>query len=253
MATQLFILAPGGSRPERCPRGHQPPRAAWSTANAGATPPPPPPARPISSVINEDIVINEIFYHALNDGPEQWIELYNKGAAAVDLSGWKFSGRGRFWLSRPATSIARRRLPRRGLESHRLRHAPSHRHRPGTMERQLSGRGGEPSPCAMPMTTSPTKSRYFDGGRWSQWADGGGSSLELTRCPRRQRPRGTWAASDESCPAAWQNYQLHRHRAHTTAGSDPTYWNEFVFGLLDTGEFLIDDISLKVVRRKPRH
>ena len=36
------------------------------------------------------VVINEFFPSPSNNGTE-WIELYNKGAAPVDISGWKFS------------------------------------------------------------------------------------------------------------------------------------------------------------------
>ncbi|MCY2952904.1 MAG: lamin tail domain-containing protein, partial [Planctomycetota bacterium] len=38
------------------------------------------------------VVINEVFYHAPNDLEDlQWIELYNSGKEAVDLSGWSLA------------------------------------------------------------------------------------------------------------------------------------------------------------------
>jgi hypothetical protein len=41
--------------------------------------------------VTDAIVINEIFYHAPGTSQEQWVELYNKGSAAVDVSLWRFS------------------------------------------------------------------------------------------------------------------------------------------------------------------
>ena len=38
------------------------------------------------------VVINEIMYHPASElDADEWIELYNNGAAAVDVSGWKFT------------------------------------------------------------------------------------------------------------------------------------------------------------------
>lgn len=42
--------------------------------------------------IETNIIINEIFYNNLvGETPNDWIELYNRGSATVDISGWKLS------------------------------------------------------------------------------------------------------------------------------------------------------------------
>src|SRR6185503_19832258 len=48
---------------------------------------------PLSASASDfDIVINEIFYNPWTDEDrDEFVELYNAGAAAVDLSGWSFS------------------------------------------------------------------------------------------------------------------------------------------------------------------
>jgi parallel beta-helix repeat protein len=47
---------------------------------------------PVAAQSGPQIVINEIQYHpASDDHGEEYIELHNAGAAAVDLSGWRFS------------------------------------------------------------------------------------------------------------------------------------------------------------------
>ena len=39
------------------------------------------------------VVINEILYHPQSENPlEEFIELYNRGTNAVNLSGWRFAG-----------------------------------------------------------------------------------------------------------------------------------------------------------------
>ncbi|MCA9152766.1 MAG: lamin tail domain-containing protein, partial [Planctomycetales bacterium] len=87
--------------------------------------------------------------------------------------------------------------------------------------------------------------QYFDGGRWSDRADGGGSSLEL-RDPlaANERPE-SWAASAKNGTPQWQtiSYQGIAQPDGTTNGVTSRY-QEFIMGLLDAGEFLIDDISI---------
>ena len=39
-------------------------------------------------VIDEDLIINEYYSHDSESDPLDWIEIYNKGAAGIDISGW---------------------------------------------------------------------------------------------------------------------------------------------------------------------
>ena len=43
----------------------------------------------VNAVDNGDVVINEVL--AKSDNTDDWIELYNKGTSAVDLSGWSIT------------------------------------------------------------------------------------------------------------------------------------------------------------------
>src|SRR3954465_237570 len=37
------------------------------------------------------VIINEVMYHAASQNPtDEWIELYNRGGAPVNLAGWSF-------------------------------------------------------------------------------------------------------------------------------------------------------------------
>jgi hypothetical protein len=52
------------------------------------------------------VVINDIFYHAPDDLEDlQWIELYNDGDGAADLTGWMLDG-GSIFVFPAATKIA---------------------------------------------------------------------------------------------------------------------------------------------------
>jgi hypothetical protein len=86
--------------------------------------------------------------------------------------------------------------------------------------------------------------RYFDGGRWPEYADGGGSSLELRNPGADNSKAEAWAASDETGKTSWQTYS-YRAVANIPSGSgQPTTWQDFILGLQDGGECLIDDLSV---------
>lgn len=82
---------------------------------------------------------------------------------------------------------------------------------------------------------------YYDSGRWSSAANGGGSSLELRDLRSDNEVAESWAPSDESGRASWQTYT---YRATAAADGGPVNFNEFVLGLLDEGEVLIDDLTV---------
>ncbi len=190
------------------------------------------------------IVINEIMYnqHVTGDAREQWIELYNRSANAVDVSDWKF-GEGIKFTFPPGTAI-----PAGGylVVSN---DAPSLQARWPAVATKIIGnfsgnisRRGELIELEDVAGNPVDEVNFADGGRWPAAADGDGSSLEL-RDPRADNNAGeAWAASDESARGSWQNFTL--QAPATNANGDPTRWNEFIFGLLDRGTYLIDDISV---------
>ena len=238
--TRLYLLPPGGTALSDAREVTNRPRGLLSGGRWGH-PTSATPGAPNVAVVSTDVVINEIFYHAMGDGPEQWIELYNKGAAAVDLSGWKFSEGVDFGFP-AATSI-----PAGGYLVVAWDPAAFAAIHPaltamGPWNGSLSGRG-ETVLLRDANDNVADEVRYFDGGRWSEWADGGGSSLELRDARSDNSRAESWAASDESRQTPWENISYSGLGTNPSPG-DPTTWNEFVFGLLDSGEILIDDISV---------
>lgn len=207
--------------------------------------------------LRDDIVINELMYHApptlaqpaaggnpavpYSRNPEQWVELHNRSAQPVDLAGWRFNegitfefpagtviGPGGFLVvaNDPASLAAA--FP--GL-------TPL-----GPFAGNLS-RNGERLVLRDALGNPADSVNYSDDGRWPTPADGGGSTLEL-RDPRADNNQGeSWAASDESARSSWKTYTYEGTAASSAVGPDGQ-WREFVLGLLDQGEVLLDDISV---------
>lgn len=175
----------------------------------------------------------------VRESPEAWVELFNRSTNTVDLTSWRLD-EGIDFRFAPGTTLAaggflvvandvafmQARYPGVSVV--------------GPFNNQLSRRSDYV--VLKDAANNPANEvRYFDGGRWPAYADGGGSSLEL-RDPWADNLRAeSWAASDETARAGWSNY-TYRAVAQNILG--PTLWKEFVLGLLDAGECLIDDLHV---------
>jgi hypothetical protein len=199
---------------------------------------------------DRDIVINEIMYHPISeDSGDEYVELCNKGAQPVDVSGWELSSGVRYAI--PAGTI----IPADGYlviaaDAARLiaRYPKlTGANTVGDFEGQLDNRG-ECIRLSRPLHGALTDTEfvvvdevtYGDGGDWGRWADGGGSSLEL-KDPRSDNSRpGNWAGSDETGKAPWTTFS---HTGALDLGSGAC--NQFELMLLDRGECIVDDIVIR--------
>lgn len=164
-------------------------------------------------MLGNDVIINEIMYHhapqavpgavPASDG-EEWIELYNRGSATVDLAGWELVDAVAYTI--PA-GIA---LPAGGYlvvarKSAKLRALYPAMAIIGDFVGRLDNTSGNivlRNACGNPVDSV----RYFDGGRWPSRPDVGGSSLELRDPSADNSAAEAWAASDESAAAVWQTF-----------------------------------------------
>ena len=176
------------------------------------------------------------------DAPESWVEIFNRSTNAVDLTGWQLDGGINY--SFPTNKVIR---PGGFLVVAKdvpyLQSLYSGLDVLGPFENKLS-KSSDFISLKDPAHNPANEVRYFNGGRWPKYADGGGSSLEL-RDPHADNTAGeAWAASDESGKSSWQTYRWRGISAPGQAG-EPTLWNEFALCLVDgAGEVLLDDISV---------
>ena len=174
---------------------------------------------------------------------EEWIELYNRGDGAVDLSGWEFVDGIRYEFP-PGTLLAPHEYLVVARDANILRQKyPELSRVTGNLDGRLSNRGERL--LLLDQRGNPADEvRYFDGGVWDDRSDGNGPSLEL-RNPHSDNASGSaWAASDEAVDSQWHTY-TYRGPAPATIPGEPNLWNEFALGFLDgPGEALIDDVSV---------
>jgi PKD repeat protein len=177
--------------------------------------------------------------HPSREHPESWVELYHRGDRAVDLSGWDLDV-GVDYTFEPGTLmqpgdylVVAEDVDVLSAKYPGARIVGDFGGRLSNRRDRIVLRDAQRNPV--------DEVEYFDAGRWPSYADGGGSSLEL-RDPDADNDEGeAWAASDETGRSAWRTYS---YRQVATANVGPTRWREFVIGLLDAGEVLLDDISV---------
>ncbi len=169
----------------------------------------------------------------------QWLEIANRSAAPVDLGGWDFDD-GISFNFPAGTILAPGEHACIAASAAEFTAAFPGARLLGEFGGSLS-RTGEHLLLRDASGNPADEIRYFDSGRWPDAADGGGSSLELRDLDADNAVAESWAASDESGQTAWKTY---RYRGTAAADGGPTRWNEFNIGLLDTGEILVDDLSV---------
>lgn len=173
--------------------------------------------------------------------PQEWVELYNKGAEAVDLGGWQLEDAVSFVFPAGATLAAGDFLVvAKNADALRAEWPERAAKIIGNFSGSLSNDGERIE--LLDARGNPADEVVYVPGKWS---DGGGSSLELIDPRADNRHPEAWADSDETAKSEWRTFTW---RATGGQRFGPTTWNEFRLGMLDGGECLIDDLS---VRREP--
>lgn len=254
---QLVLYTPGLSNVVDATVAKRYDRARWPDGTGRWLHPqvPTPGASNMFSV-TRDVVINEILYHprdpqgAATNSPEQWIELFNRGTGTVDLTGWRIEEDNELLFSFPAgrTLSAGAYLVIARDAAWLATRYPS-TDIIGNFSNRLSGGGallelfdGTHYPD-FAWGNLVDAVHYRDGRPWPEFADGLGASLELRDPNSDNAQPAAWAASDHRAASAWQTI-TYTATAAVESTSSPTTWKEFVFGLLDQGEALLDDISV---------
>ncbi len=177
----------------------------------------------------------------LRNSDNQWLELTNRSAAPVVLTGWDFQDGINFAFPAGTTLAA-------GERACVVRDAalfsaayPAARVL-GTFTGSLS-RSTEEIVLRDALKNTVDQVRYFDGGQWPRYGDGGGTSIEIRDLDADNNAGSSWAASDESSRTAWRTYSYRGTAAASNGGPDGT-WIEFNMGMLSAGELWIDDLNV---------
>ncbi len=197
-----------------------------------------------------NIVINEIMFNPISDDDnDEYIELYNAGATAQSLQGWRISGVG-FTFStaftlQPGTFVvvARNKL------------ALAARYPAGQLTdgvnlvgnfTGLSGLANSGERIALINNSTGTgvvidELTYVDGGRWGRWIDGGGASLELRDHHSDNRLASNWGDSSQKNGVTWTTVEFPGTLIQGY-GASPVNALEII--LLGAGECRVDNVEV---------
>ena len=210
-----------------------------------------------------DMVINEIMYDPISgDSDDEYVELYNRGSTPIDLGNHRNLGpyrlRGGISFSFPTNTI----IPANGyvvvaknaqrLLTNYLNLTTNNTF--GNFSGSLAN-GGDRVTLTIPEDLIRTNNSivvtniahigidevtYDTGGRWPQWAHGGGSSLELIDPRSDHHQASSWAASDETAKAApWTTVSVTGVLDNGNGAMD-----ELQLFLQGAGECLVDDVEV---------
>ncbi len=219
------------------------------------------PGAPNGQIRIDDIAINEIMYRPISgNDDDQYVELFNQGTNTVDLSGWQFVAGINFAIPAGTTLAPGGYLVVARNQTNLFAHYPnlSTVNTVGNYSGKLPHKGGRlalarPDYCTTTVAGLPATNAllvvadevtYQTGGRWGQWAHGGGSSLELINPNTNHRLAGNWADSDETGKSSWTNLTvtgLLDNGGNYNGGSIDIVQ----VGLLDVGEALVDNLVLQ--------
>jgi hypothetical protein len=195
----------------------------------------------------EEIVINEIMYHPISgETDDEYIELYNRSANAIDLSDWRFVSGIDFTIpagtSIPANGylIVAHDVPRMLTNYPQLNLKNTVGNFSGKLGSEdriaLAKPGSNPSEFV-----TVAEVAYRSGGKWPELANGGGSSLELVDPRADPLLAPNWAASDETQKATWNSYEL---TGSLTLPNQTYAANKFFIMAQGTGDYLVDDVEV---------
>ncbi len=209
-----------------------------------------------AALLIRPVVINEIMYNPIShDSDDEFIELHNRGTTPANVGGWRIVGgishtlppntaippNGYLVVARDAARLISRNPTLNGANT------------VGNFDGSLAN-SGERIALAMPDPVFTTNNNtvitnynyilvdevtYRDGGRWGQWSDAGGSSLELIDARSDNRLAGNWADSDETAKAPWTIFSVSGILDHGTSAAD-----QLQVLLQGAGECLIDDVEV---------
>jgi hypothetical protein len=196
-----------------------------------------------SPVVVRDIVfgakLRALTHQPIDEAGQEWIELYNRSDHTVDLTGWQFTDAIRYDFP-PGTMIESHGYLVVANDADKLRLQYPAIDILGDFSLRLANDGD--NILLVDSNNNPADEvRYYNGSPWPAYADGCGASLELRDPDADNSKPEAWASSDEGSRNTWKTYT---YSGISSQIFGPSTWNELVLGMLDSGEVLLDDISV---------
>ncbi|MBI3414365.1 MAG: lamin tail domain-containing protein [Verrucomicrobia bacterium] len=219
----------------------------------------PTPGAANSEPLVSDIVINELMYAPISgDDNDQFVELYNRGNKPIDLLGWQFKHSIDFTFSNSfvippnsyvvvARNAAQLRNNYPNLTSANTvgdftgSLTKANRRLTLAMPADVITSDKNQNPVTNAVHVVVDEVTFAKGGRWGQWADAGGSSLELIDPRGDHRLASNWADSDETAKAPWTTIEA-TDQLNNGDGTYPPDQIQLI--LLGAGECLVDDVEV---------
>jgi hypothetical protein len=191
------------------------------------------------------IVINEIMFDPPSDQLDgEFIELYNRGADAVDVSGWRFADGPNFTIPAGTT------VPPGGYlvcaaNATRLRAVHGNIPVVGDFQGRLSNRG-ELIRLVDQLGNLADEVDFHFGGDWPDLTQGNGSSLELVNPSLDNSLPSAWRDSNESNKARFKTYSLTDTYRQLNSLGTVTDFRELHFHLVGDGYVILQNIALRL-------
>lgn len=191
-----------------------------------------------------DIVINEIMYDPPSDEVAgEFIELYNRGSTAVDVSRWRFSDGIDFTV--PAGTV----IPAGGYlviaaDADWMRAT----YGPIPVVGNFSGRlrnTGDLLRLVDAWGNLTDQVDYRPGGQWPGFANGGGTSMELRNPWMDNTLPSAWADSNETNKTAFKHYSYTDVYAQLRADGVPTDYKELHLHLVGDSHVVLRNIQVR--------
>jgi hypothetical protein len=207
------------------------------------------------------VVISEIMFNPISGSiDDEYIEIVNRNNSPVNLAGWEFvTGINYLFqtngmtMSMPAGAhwvIARNPTNLMGIYTNLSTNVNLFGPYGGTL-----ANGGERlvlaaadydfvqgNPVAERLNVPVSELIYGDGGKWGNWSDGFGSSLELIDYEGDERHPSNWADSNDTGESLWTSIEFNGPLGETL-GSPIN--DSIIIGLQGIGECLVDEVEVR--------
>ncbi len=214
-------------------------------------------------LLRSPIVLNEIMYSPISgNSSEQYVELYNRSTASVNLKGWRLAdGISYNFTTDTILAAGGYLVVAKNLALLRTNYAGSlnEANSVGNFSGSLSGNGQRIALERSELSFSTNGTRtvtnvlhtvmnavtYHSGGRWPQWAHGGGSSMELIDPNSDTEEASSWADSDETAKSSWVTIErrgILDYGSTNVAVTNPSRNLHVLLG--NAGEALLDNVQV---------